>query len=259
MPAAIADQKAAVARAKDQAKELRKALGLERGRIEDLFTEDREWAPRRRTGPRAPADGLHRPAADLDRDPRRGSRAGDRDGPRRQVRGRGRVTVDVTTDRIRLWHPIDADEADIAAWRAGLLERRVRQPFKQAFREVYVLTPAEAETEAYSNRFAGHILRYPQARALMTARRWGSNFLGPYDGGYNGIAKREFKSSAIRAEFWHDAIEQELQGPWARSSTARPTRCASSARAASTTCCPCATSRLSCSPRRCATSTCSCR
>ena len=44
VPAAIADQKAAVARAKDQAKELRKALGVERGRIEDLFTEDREWA-----------------------------------------------------------------------------------------------------------------------------------------------------------------------------------------------------------------------
>ena len=50
-------------------------------------------------------------------------------------------------DRIRLWHPIDAAEADIAAWRAGLLARQVRQPFKQAFREVYVLTPAETETE----------------------------------------------------------------------------------------------------------------
>ena len=87
-------------------------------------------------------------------------------------------TVDVgQDDRIRLWLRIDADEADIAAWRAAPLERQVRQPFKQAFREVYVLTPAEEETEA-SNRFAGHILRYPQARALMTARRWGSNFLG---------------------------------------------------------------------------------
>ena len=59
-----------------------------------------------------------------------------------------------------------------------------------------MLTPAEEATEHYSNRFAGHILRYPQARALMTARRWGSNFLGPFDGGYNGIAKREFKSHA---------------------------------------------------------------
>jgi Domain of unknown function (DUF4132) len=115
-------------------------------------------------------------------------------------------------DRIRLWHPIDATEGDIAAWRTGLLARRVRQPFKQAFREVYVVTPAELETERYSNRFAGHILRYPQARALMTARRWGSNFLGPFDGGFNGIAKREFKRHALRAEFWHDAIEQELEG-----------------------------------------------
>ena len=70
----------------------------------------------------------------------------------------------------------------------------------------------------------------------MTARRWGSNFLGPYDGGYNGIAKREFKTHAIRAEFWHDAIEQELQGlRGARSSTAPPTRSGSCGRAASTT------------------------
>ena len=44
VPAAIADQKAAVTRAKEQVKELRKAVGLERGRIEDLFAEDREWA-----------------------------------------------------------------------------------------------------------------------------------------------------------------------------------------------------------------------
>ena len=52
-------------------------------------------------------------------------------------------------DRIRLWHPIDATEDDIAAWRTGLLARQVRQPFKQAFREVYVLTPAEEETERH--------------------------------------------------------------------------------------------------------------
>ena len=213
VPAAIADQKAPVTRAKDQVKELRKALGLERGRIEDLFTEDREWAA-----------GDWR-ARYLDH-PLTGSIGrrlvwtvlGDGASMTAIADGDGFVAADGSSvdigadDRIRLWHPIDASETDIAAWRAGLLEREVRQPFKQAFREVYVLTPAEAETEHWSNRFAGHILRYPQARALMTARRWGSNFLGPYDGGYNGIAKREFKTHAIRAEFWHDAIEHELQG-----------------------------------------------
>jgi hypothetical protein len=112
--------------------------------------------------------------------------------------------------RVRLWHPIDAPEALVAQWRTLLLDRQVRQPFKQAFREVYVLTPAEQETETYSNRFAAHILRYPQARALMTARRWGSNFLGPFDGGYNGIAKRAFPSHEIRSEFWHDQLESEF-------------------------------------------------
>jgi hypothetical protein len=77
---------------------------------------------------------------------------------------------------------------------------------------VYLLTPAEELTERYSNRFAAHILNYPQARALMTARRWGSNFLGPFDGGDHGIAKRDFPTHGIRAEFWHDAIEGELEG-----------------------------------------------
>ena len=99
-------------------------------------------------------------------------------------------------------------DEEIGGWRTRLIELRLRQPFKQAFREVYRLTPAEEETDPYSNRFAAHVLRYPQARALMTARRWGSNFLGPYDGGYNGIAKREFRDPGLRAEFWHDAVEQ---------------------------------------------------
>ncbi len=114
--------------------------------------------------------------------------------------------------QVRLWHPIDASEAEIAAWRTAILERRIRQPFKQAYREVYRLTPAEEQTETYSNRFAAHILMYAQARALMTVRRWGSNFLGPYDGGFEGLAKREFPSHGIRAEFFHEALEDEMQG-----------------------------------------------
>jgi hypothetical protein len=114
-----------------------------------------------------------------------------------------------TKAQIRLWHPIDAPEAEISAWRQAVMDRRIRQPFKQAFREVYLLTLAEQETETYSNRFAAHILLYAQARALMSARRWASNFLGPFDGGFEGIAKREFPSHGLRAEFYHDALEAE--------------------------------------------------
>ena len=40
----------------------------------------------------------------------------------------------------------------------------------------------------------------------MLTRRWGTNFLGPFDGGAIGIAKHEFPSHGLRAEFRHDAI-----------------------------------------------------
>ena len=40
----------------------------------------------------------------------------------------------------------------------------------------------------------------------MLARRWGTNFLGPFDGGSEGLAKHDFPSHGLRAEFRHDAL-----------------------------------------------------
>ncbi|NED56434.1 DUF4132 domain-containing protein, partial [Micromonospora aurantiaca] len=56
--------------------------------------------------------------------------------------------------QVRLWHPIRAAAGDVRAWRERIADERIRQPFKQAFREIYLLTPAEEETGTYSNRFA---------------------------------------------------------------------------------------------------------
>ncbi len=67
------------------------------------------------------------------------------------------------------------------AWRRAVTDREVHQPFKQAFREIYLLTPAEAQTDTYSNRFAAHILRYRQMAALMRARDWRPPQLGGWD------------------------------------------------------------------------------
>jgi hypothetical protein len=53
-----------------------------------------------------------------------------------------------------------------------VLDEEVAPPCKQAFRETYVLTPAERRTRDYSNRFAGHVFRQVQARALMNGRGW---------------------------------------------------------------------------------------
>ncbi|MFF8374899.1 DUF4132 domain-containing protein [Streptomyces sp. NPDC015661] len=93
--------------------------------------------------------------------------------------------------RLRLWHPLRAAGEEVAAWRAAVTEREERQPFKQVFREVYPLTPAELVTGSYSNRFAGHVLRYGQARALMAERGWAGNHLGYFSDGWSSELVKE--------------------------------------------------------------------
>ncbi|WP_424536338.1 DUF4132 domain-containing protein [Sphaerisporangium viridialbum] len=82
---------------------------------------------------------------------------------------------------VLLWHPIRETAEDVRAWRDHLLDAGVRQPFKQAFREVYLLTPAEERTATHSNRFAGHVLRYGQAKALLSQRGWTGLSIGHWD------------------------------------------------------------------------------
>jgi hypothetical protein len=198
-----------VRRLKEEAKELRKALAHERGRIEDLFVEDREWEIEtwRQRYVRHPVTGSF--GRRLIWRLVRGSSPSTSVMPSADgalVAADGSVVEADDGARLRLWHPIDAPTDEVAAWRAALLERRIRQPFKQAFREVYQVTPAEEITGTSSNRFAAHILLYAQARALMLARRWGTTFLGPFDGGDTGLARHEFPSHGLRAEFRHEAM-----------------------------------------------------
>jgi hypothetical protein len=109
--------------------------------------------------------------------------------------------------QVRLWHPALAGAAEVARWRGHILTAELRQPVKQAFREVYRLTPAEEQTHTYSNRFAAHILHYRQANALMRERGWVANYLGGWNDGYHGEAKKEFGGGEWQAVFFHDWIE----------------------------------------------------
>jgi hypothetical protein len=83
--------------------------------------------------------------------------------------------------RVRMWHPIRSDVQTILSWRCWLEDHQVRQPFKQAHREVYLLTDAERETETYSNRFASHIIRQHQFVSLCRERGWKFNAMGSWD------------------------------------------------------------------------------
>ncbi|MFG1908388.1 DUF4132 domain-containing protein [Kribbella sp. NPDC048928] len=111
---------------------------------------------------------------------------------------------------VRLWHPIHATAEEVRGWRQYLLEQQIVQPFKQAYRELYVLTPAEEQTRAYSNRFAGHIFGQVQARALMKGRGWSPVAVAWWDDGIdNGVARRTFDAAGIRAEFYFDPIHDQ--------------------------------------------------
>jgi hypothetical protein len=115
---------------------------------------------------------------------------------------------------VALWHPVQASADEVRAWRQLLLNREIIQPVKQAFREVYLLTPAEEATRDYSNRFAGHVFGQVQARALMKGRGWSA---APLAWGYGmepGVARREFRvpGAALRASFFFDHASDETSG-----------------------------------------------
>jgi hypothetical protein len=104
---------------------------------------------------------------------------------------------------VRLWHPIGKNLNEILAWRNFFLEKEIRQPFKQAFREVYILTEAEIHTRTYSNRMAAHILKQHQFSTLAKGRAWSYSLLGAYDDGRDSeIAKLLIPEHSLRVEFW---------------------------------------------------------
>jgi len=185
---------------------LRAAVATERRRAEDLFGEDRRW-PLPQWRHRYLRHPLLRPVSENLIWTFDGQAALSRDG--------GLVAPDrpawhsAESAEVRLWHPISAPAHEVARWRRFLLDHEIVQPFKQAHREVYLLAPAEEQTRTYSNRFAAHVLNYPQTYALLKERGWGGKALGPWDGGYHSIVFRDFDAHGIRVEFSLAMIETE--------------------------------------------------
>ena len=113
-----------------------------------------------------------------------------------------------TAGEVRLWHPIGRAVEEVLAWREWLEGHGVTQPFKQAHREVYLLTGAEVRTGVYSNRFAAHILRQHQFHALAAARGWRNPLRLMVDDTYPPPL-RELPGWGLRAEFWVDGVGED--------------------------------------------------
>lgn len=108
---------------------------------------------------------------------------------------------------VTLWHPIEATPGAIVAWRSWLEAHELQQPFKQAHREIYLLTDAERQTWTYSNRFAAHILKQHQFSALCSVRHWSNKLRLSVDDVYPP-AMKELPAWGLRAEFWIEGIGQ---------------------------------------------------
>ncbi len=101
-----------------------------------------------------------------------------------RVRLRGAATVA---------HPYAlATRGLLADWQAEVVRRQIVQPFKQVFRELYVLTPAEATAGYASLRLAERRLRGRQAAAVLANLGWVLE---------GALARRPFSRDGIAAHF----------------------------------------------------------
>ena len=120
----------------------------------------------------------------------------------KEVDGKSIDWIDKKT-KVSLWHPITYPAAVVLEWRRFLESAQIQQPFKQAFREIYLLTEAEINTDSYSNRFAAHVLRQHQFGALCKLRGWSYILKGRWDS--ESIPTLQIPYWDMSAEFWVDA------------------------------------------------------
>lgn len=127
-------------------------------------------------------------------------------------------TVEVVANRTaRLWHPINSSLEEVLSWRNMLEQKAIAQPFKQAFREVYLLTDAEIETDIYSNRMAAHIIKQHQFKALTGHRGWQYKLIGNFDRGLDDdAASKQIPEYQLSAKFFIADTAHELNdnGIW---------------------------------------------
>ena len=117
------------------------------------------------------------------------------------------IIDDYTT--VTLWHPVTSSTNDVKEWRQFLIDSQIQQPFKQAYREIYLLTDAEVNTRTYSNRMASHILKQHQYVTLAKGRNWKANLIGAWDGGDQDTAQLQLPEYKIKVEYWVNALNAD--------------------------------------------------
>jgi len=93
---------------------------------------------------------------------------------------------------LRVAHPLDLlHTGHWDRWQRDCFLRERVQPFKQVFRELYVLTEQEKTDGTFSRRYSGHQVNPKQALALLGKRGWISS--------YDEAARKTFHAAGISA------------------------------------------------------------
>ena len=121
----------------------------------------------------------------------------------------GKLQKPSKSTTVKLWHPLFEDTKTIVAWREKIESLKLEQAFKQAHREIYIVTDAERQTEVYSNRFAAHILRQHQFKALCNSRGWTYTLQGMWDS-WN-IPQKQLPAFNLIVEYAVDMVETAEQ------------------------------------------------
>ena len=81
------------------------------------------------------------------------------------------------SETFRIAHSIDLHASGVwTAFQAYCFDNKLKQPFKQVFRELYVPTPDELNEKSISRRYAGHQVQPNQTLALLKARGWKADY-----------------------------------------------------------------------------------
>jgi hypothetical protein len=111
---------------------------------------------------------------------------------------------------IRIWHPADSTEVEIAAWRNVIAAKGLKQAIRQVDRETF--RPRDRDRGlAVDRRFAGHVVEHGRLRAILRQRGWAAPFVGSWDQGDEATAWRTF-DDGIRAELRYQAVERLATG-----------------------------------------------
>jgi hypothetical protein len=95
------------------------------------------------------------------------------DGGKGLIDHSGKIEPVKAAEKLRLAHPHDLlATGHWHQWQRDCFARERVQPFKQVFRELYVLTDGEKAGRTETRRYAGHQVQPRQALALLGARGW---------------------------------------------------------------------------------------